>query len=159
MKLVNAIKSVAAVAVLSVSSLTWAADIDVNVNANDLAIQGYDAVAYFTQGKPVQGSAEYTASYQDAIYHFSSADNRDRFRAYPEKYAPQYGGFCAMGVALEKKLDADPTAWRIVDQKLYLNLNHAVQKKWLSDVPGNIDTAEETWPEIRHKTVAELNAE
>ena len=103
MKLVNAIKSVAAVAVLSVSSLTWAADIDVNVNANDLAIQGYDAVAYFTQGKPVQGSAEYTASYQDAIYHFSSADNRDRFRAYPEKYAPQYGGFCAMGVALEKK--------------------------------------------------------
>ena len=107
----------------------------------------------------MQGSAEYTASYQDAIYHFSSADNRDRFRAYPEKYAPQYGGFCAMGVALEKKLDADPTAWRIVDQKLYLNLNHAVQKKWLSDVPGNIDTAEETWPEIRHKTVAELNAE
>ncbi|WP_210395157.1 YHS domain-containing (seleno)protein [Motiliproteus sediminis] len=159
MKLKTTIKSLAAVVALSSASLSFAADIDMNADVNDLAIQGYDTVSYFTAGQPTQGKAEYTATYKNAIYHFSSASNRDLFRANPAKYAPQYGGYCAMGVALEKKLDTDPTAWRIVDNKLYLNLNHAVQKKWLTDVPGNIHTAEVNWPEIRNKTVAEVNAD
>lgn len=159
MKLKNTFKAFTAVAALTGASLTFAADIDMNADANDLAIQGYDTVAYFTEGKPTQGDAKFTATYKNAIYQFSSADNRDLFRENPEKYAPQYGGYCAMGVALEKKLDTDPTAWHIADNKLYLNLNHAVQKKWLTDVPGYIDTAETNWPEIRTTAAAELNAE
>lgn len=157
MKAVNGFKSLVAVSMLAVSSLSFAADIDMNADANDLAIKGYDTVAYFTEKKPVLGSAEFTATYKNAIYRFSSAEHRDMFKANPAKYAPQYGGYCAMGVALEQKFDTDPTAWYISDNKLYLNLNPAVQKKWLSDVPGFIQTAEQNWPEIKTKTAAELD--
>ena len=71
-------------------------------------------------------------------------------------YAPQFGGFCAMGVVLEKKLDGDPQAWRVVDNKLYLNVNKDIQKKWLEDVPGNISKAGKTWPEIKNKAPKDL---
>jgi hypothetical protein len=87
---------------------------------------------------------------------FSSAANRDLFTANPGKYAPAFGGFCAMGVALEKKLDGDPTAWKLVDGKLYLNLNKDVQKKWLEDVPGNLKNAQMTWPKIKAKAPKDL---
>lgn len=107
----------------------------------------------------MKGSEHYTATYRGAIYQFASAENRDLFRSAPERYAPQFGGYCAMGVALEKKLDTDPMAYKIVDGKLYLNLNAAVQKKWLSDVPGYIDTAEGNWVDIKRKSAEELNAE
>jgi YHS domain-containing protein len=159
MKIVSLIKSVAVAASLLISSVSFAADIDVNATANDVAINGYDAVSYFTQSKAVKGSQKYTASYKSAIYQFSSEGNRDNFRMNPEKYAPQFGGFCAMGVALNKKLDTDPTAWKIVDGKLYLNLNHAVQKKWLSDVPGYVVSANRIWSGIQGVSVTELNAE
>lgn len=158
MNLSQAIKSVFAVSTLALSSLTFAADIDMSADANDVAISGYDTVSYFTDSKPLHGSSQYTATYKNAIYQFSSAENRDTFRANPEYYAPQYGGFCAMGVALEKKLTVDPTAWKIVENKLYLNLNKAVQKKWLSDVPGNLETSEHNWPEIKNQNAAALNA-
>ena len=157
MKISTFTKSAFAAATLMMSSLTFAADIDMNADANDIAISGYDTVSYFTNGKPVQGSEKYSATYKNAIYQFSSAKNRDLFRANPAKYAPQYGGFCAMGVALEKKLDTDPHAFKIVDNKLYLNLNKAVQKKWMTDISGYIGTAEDNWPQIKTRTVAELN--
>jgi YHS domain-containing protein len=149
-------KSTLIAATVFASSLSYAANIDMNADANDLAISGYDTVAYFTVGKAIAGNVKYTATYNNAIYQFSSEEHRDLFRANPEKYAPQFGGFCAMGVALERKLDVDPTAFKIVDNKLYLNLNNAVQQKWLTDVPGNIDTAEGNWTEIKTKTDAEL---
>lgn len=157
MNLSQAIKSVFAVSTLALSSLTFAADIDMSADENDVAISGYDTVSYFTDGKPTQGSKDYTATYKNAIYQFSSAENRNKFRANPEYYAPQYGGYCAMGVALEKKLTVDPTAWYIESNKLYLNLNKAVQKKWLSDVPGNLETSEHNWPEIKNQNAAVLN--
>ena len=141
------------------SALTFAADIDHNANENDIAISGYDTVAYFKKDKPVKGSHHYTATYKNAIYQFSSKSNRDLFRDNPEKYAPQFGGFCAMGIALERKLNIDPAAFKIVDGKLYLNLNSDVQKKWLSDVPGNLLTAYGNWDEVKTKTDAELTAE
>ncbi len=159
MKLSNIAKSIAFAAAVASSSFTFAADVGMNADANDVAIQGYDTVAYFTAAKPVKGSKDYTATYRGAIYHFASAENRDLFRSAPERYAPQFGGYCAMGVALEKKLDTDPMAYKIVDGKLYLNLNAAVQKKWLSDVPGYIDTAEGNWVDIKRKSAEELNAE
>ncbi len=139
------------------SSLSFASA--VNLGDNDVAIHGYDPVAYFVKNKPVEGSAMYTATHDGAIYRFSSAKNRDMFKANADKYAPQFGGYCAMGVALNKKLDVDPAAFYIEDNKLYLNLNKAVQQKWFEDVPGNLKTAYRVWDGIETLTVAEANAE
>lgn len=99
-----------------------------------------------------QGSAEFTAEHDGAIYHFASAANRDTFLADPAKYAPAYGGFCAMGAALNKKLDGDPAIWKIVDSGLYLNVHLDAAKRWREDVAGNISKAEENWPKIKDKT-------
>tara|TARA_R110000823_G_scaffold101498_2_gene218072 strand:- start:173 stop:649 length:477 start_codon:yes stop_codon:yes gene_type:complete len=146
----------AATLALSLSAASFAADIDINTNGNDLAIQGYDPVAYFTQEKPTIGSNDFTATYKNAIYLFSSEQNRDLFRASPAKYAPQFGGFCAYGVTKGRKFDTDPTAWRVVDGKLYLNLNKDVQKVWLENVPGYITNANQTWPTIKSFTDSAL---
>jgi YHS domain-containing protein len=146
----------AATLALSLSAASFAADIDINANGNDLAIQGYDPVAYFTQDKPTIGSNDFTATYKNAIYLFSSEQNRDLFRASPAKYAPQFGGFCAYGVTKGRKFDTDPTAWRVVDGKLYLNLNKDVQKVWLENVPGYITNANQTWPTIKSFTDSAL---
>ncbi len=159
MKISTLIKSFAVASILLISSISFAATIDVNAGENDLAIHGYDPVSYFTQEKAVKGSHQYTATHNSAIYQFSSQDNRDRFSANPEKFAPQFGGYCAMGVALNKKLDIDPNAFRVVDGKLYLNLNKAVQKKWLSDVPTHLETANRVWYGIQDVSIETLNAD
>lgn len=156
MKLSTFIKSTFVTTALLASSLTFAANIEVNASSNDIAISGYDTVSYFTKGMPTKGSNDYTAAYNGAIYQFSSADNRDLFKADPHKYAPQYGGFCAMGVALNKKLDTDPTAWHIRGDKLYLNYNKAVQKKWNTDIPGYIETAQVNWIDIKGLTEEQI---
>ena len=150
---------IAATLLMAVSINGLAAGLHINADDNDVAVKGYDVVSYFQKSGPVQGSQQYSASYQDAVYHFSSAANRDRFRASPETYAPQFGGYCAMGVALNKKVDVDPLAWRVIDGKLYLNLNKAVQKKWLTDTEGYIATAERNWFGINSVAAAQLNAE
>jgi YHS domain-containing protein len=143
------LKTTAATALFTIATSTFAADIDISADANDLAIQGYDPVAYFTQAKPTKGQQQYTATYKNAIYQFSSAKHRELFRANPKKYAPQYGGFCAFGVTKGRKFTTDPTAWRVVDGKLYLNLNHDVQKDWLKDVPGYITVGNDKWTTVR----------
>lgn len=156
MTLSSLIKSTLVSSALLVSSLSFAANIEVNANNNDLAIKGYDTVSYFTDGSPTKGSDKYTAAYNGAIYHFSSADNRDLFKATPAKYAPQYGGFCAMGVAMNQKFDTDPMAWHIKGDKLYLNLNKDVQKQWLKDVPGFLETAQVNWTGIKGLTEEQI---
>jgi hypothetical protein len=128
----------------------------VNVDAKGIGLRGYDPVAYFTAGAPTLGNPAITAKHKGVSFQFASAANRDAFRAAPSKYAPQFGGFCAMGVALEKKLDGDPDAWHIADGKLYLNVNKEVQKKWLQDVSGNNKKAVQIWPTIRDKTPKSL---
>lgn len=130
---------------------------DVNTDEQGIALHGYDAVAYFTAGKPTQGDARFKASYNGATYLFASAENQRKFQANPEAYAPQYGGFCAMGVALEKKLDGDPNVWKIVDGKLYLNVNQDVSVAWHRDIPGNLAKANENWPAIKDQTPESLN--
>lgn len=129
----------------------------VNTDEQGIALHGYDPVAYFTVGKPTKGSARHTATFDGATYHFSSAANKARFQANPAAYAPQFGGFCAMGVALEKKLDGDPNVWKIVGDKLYLNVNPDVAVAWSRDIPGNIDKAQDNWPSIKHLTPESLS--
>lgn len=112
------------------------------------AIRGYDPVAYFTEGKPVKGKAEFTHRWKGATWRFASAANRDRFAAAPEKYAPQYGGYCAYGVASGYAVKIEPDAWRIVDGKLYLNYDRSVQESWSRDIPGYIGKADANWPKV-----------
>jgi len=120
-----------------------------NVDARGVAIHGHDPVAYFVDEKPVMGKSEHSAIVGVATYWFASEANLQRFKADPAKYEPQYGGYCAYGVAQGVKPDIDPAAFRIVDGKLYLNLSPAVQKRWLADVPGFIDRANQNWPGLK----------
>ena len=113
-----------------------------------VAIRGYDPVAYFDQGKPVEGSPEHSLEWQGVTWHFASAGHRSAFEQNPEKYAPAYGGFCAYAVAKGQLASVDPTAWKIVDGTLYLNYSHSIQDKWEQDIPGHIETAEMNWPDL-----------
>ena len=117
-----------------------------------LAIDGYDPVAYFTERKPMKGVPEFRADYQDSTFQFVSADHRDRFAADPEKFVPQYGGYCAYGTAKGYKAKIDPEAFTVVQGKLYLNYSDAVQTRWLSDIPGYIQKADANWPEVQKQT-------
>ena len=118
---------------------------------SDAAISGYDAVAYFTAGKPVKGSKEFSVSYKGAVWYFSTKQNADAFKATPEKYAPQYGGYCAYGLANGHKAPTDPNAWTILNGKLYLNYDKDVQGKWNKDQKGYIITADKYWPSVKDK--------
>lgn len=118
------------------------------VDDNNLAIRGTDPVAYFTQGGPVAGSAEFTHTWNNATWQFSSAENRDLFASNPEQYAPQYGGFCAWAVSQGYTASIDPNAWKIVDGKLYLNYSRGVQRRWEQDIPGNVNRANANWPGV-----------
>jgi len=106
------------------------------------AIRGYDPVAYWTESKPVEGSEQFETEWQGANWRFSSQENLDLFLGDPERYAPQYGGYCAYGVAKDALVKIEPENWSIVDNKLYLNFSDGVQSKWDADVPGFIADAD-----------------
>ena len=114
----------------------------------DLAIKGYDTVAYFKSGKALKGDKSFTFQWHGMIWHFSSKENRDLFAAGPEKYAPQYDGFCAWAMTEARKSITDPEVWQIVDGKLYLNCSTAAYNKWSRDIPGNIKKADENWQRL-----------
>ncbi len=116
--------------------------------ADGLAIRGYDPVAYFTEGKPVKGTSAHATSWNGATWQFSSAGNLAKFEADPGKYAPQYGGYCAWAVSQGYTASIDPSAWKIVDGKLYLNYSSGVQSRWQKDIPGNISKANGNWPGV-----------
>lgn len=113
-----------------------------------VAIDGYDPVAYFTDGEPVEGKKGFSHAWNGATWRFASAEHRDLFAAEPERYAPQYGGYCAWAVARGKTAGIDPEAWKIVDGKLYLNYSKKIQRRWEQDIAGNIMAADESWPEL-----------
>jgi YHS domain-containing protein len=122
------------------------------VNASSFtgtAIEGYDPVAYFAEGRPVEGDSAFAHDWMGATWYFASAENRDRFAADPERYAPQYGGYCAWAVAHGYTAKIDPAAWKIVEGKLYLNYSKEVQADWAQDIPGNITKSDANWPKIR----------
>lgn len=120
---------------------------------SQLAIRGYDPVAYFTEEAPVEGTSAYQYEWRGATWQFASEANMELFAADPEAYAPQYGGYCAKALSEGNLASIDPTAWLIVDGKLYLNYSAAVQQQWLGDVPGNIARADANWPEILNNDV------
>jgi hypothetical protein len=122
----------------------------VNKDGKNVAIKGYDPVAYFAQSKPVKGLDAFTHDYMGATWWFANVADRDLFAAAPEKYAPEYGGYCAYGVSQGHTVSIDPEAWRIVNGKLYLNYSKSVQQKWSQDVPKYVDLANKNWPEL-HK--------
>ena len=111
-----------------------------------LAIKDYDPVSYFTTGKPTPGLAQFSTTYKGATYRFASAENRDRFVAAPEKFLPQYGGYCAIAIALNQIADIDPDEWAIVNNKLYLNNGFLAQTLWSLDKSGNIARGDHNWP-------------
>jgi hypothetical protein len=133
-----------------VMALAAAAVAPFNTNRSGVALKGYDAVAYFEQGQPVKGSGQWTFDWMGARWQFSSAGNRNLFQANPEKYAPQYGGYCAWAVGHGYTADTDPEAWKIVDGKLYLNYNKSVQRMWEPEHRKWIESGNANWPKL-HK--------
>lgn len=121
-----------------------------------IAVSGYDPVAYFTEGAPVPGLRAYEHESGGAVYRFASEENRRRFAADPQRYKPAYGGFCAYGVRTGRKFPTDPTAWRIVDGRLYLLLNPATKAIWDLELENNIEIADAIWPQIVPYTDTEL---
>lgn len=117
----------------------------VNTGPDKVAIKGYDTVAYFTEAHPVKGKPEFAFSWNDTQWHFANAPHRDLFAANPERYAPQFGGFCSMALVVGKIKDIDPQAWTIVDDKLYLNFTKAFRDKFRENKTENIEKAEENW--------------
>jgi hypothetical protein len=113
-----------------------------------VAVGGYDPVAYFTEGKPVKGSQDFTLQHEGATWRFSSAANRAAFEADAAKYAPQYGGYCAYAVAKGSTAKAEPDAWTIHDGKLYLNFDKSVRAIWEKDIPGYVKKADANWPGV-----------
>ena len=114
-----------------------------------VAIKGADPVAYFTSSQATQGNSAYQYSWQNTTWHFASQENLDLFKADPFKYAPQFGGYCAYAVSRGYTAAIDPDAWRIVDNKLYLNLSLSVRSLWESDVPGSIEKGNQNWPNLQ----------
>ena len=110
------------------------------------AVSGYDPVAYFTLGKPTEGESKYSYENQGATWYFASAENLASFKAAPEKYRPQFGGYCAWAVSQGYTASGDPNYWKIVDGKLYLNYDQSVQQKWEKSIPGFIESANKNWP-------------
>ncbi len=120
----------------------------INVDADGYSIDRYDPVAYFTAGRPVRGKAELHADYRGAKYSFSSTSNRDLFLANPDKYVPQYGGFCAYGAAHGGKSEVDPEVWEIVDGKLYLMISGGTMSVWQTKKNTYIQMADKAWHTI-----------
>ena len=133
--------------ILSFNSQAWSAD---HVfNQGGIAIRGYDPVAYFTEDMPVKGDPSNVHQWMGTTWQFANKANLDSFKNNPEKYAPQYGGYCAYAAAKDSIAPTDPDAWTIYDDKLYLNYSTSIRKRWLKDKNGYIKSADKNWPGLK----------
>ncbi len=132
-----------------------AAGVEINATTTGLALRGYDPVSYFQDG-PKEGLVDIVAVHEDATYRFVSEANKKTFVANPASYTPAYGGYCAYGAALGYKFDGDPKLWKIVDEKLYLNLSPHVVGLWTKDISGNLEKSEEHWKTIKYVAPSDL---
>ena len=140
-------KNTLVIILLAVSFSTLAQEDQIYSNWNG-AIKGYDPVAYFTMGEAVKGKESFTTNWKEADWYFASKENLEAFKANPKKYAPQFGGYCAYGVSKGALYKIDPEAWKIVDNKLYLNYSKSIQEKWEENPAAFIKEAESNWPKV-----------
>ncbi len=137
---------------LSAFNLTLqAADLINQAGASHVGLGGYDPVAFFSEGRPVHGDPGLKAGHQSVTYFFASESHRQRFLAAPDRYVPQYGGYCAFGVSVGALFPVDVATWQILDGKLYLVLNPEVRKAFDQDPSGTIAKAEKNWPGLVRK--------
>jgi YHS domain-containing protein len=141
----------AVVAALAFSGAVHAEKVLINTDKTGLALQGYDPVAYFTDGKPVKGDAKITASYRGATYRFASAEHKALFEKDPAKYEPQFGGYCGYAASINKISPISPEYWQILDGRLVLQHNNKALTLWKQDVPGNLKKADANWPGLVEK--------
>jgi YHS domain-containing protein len=139
---------VATVVFFSINSTNAAPATKVNVDSKGVILKGYDAVAYFTQGKPVKGNPAIKSTHGGATYLFSSAENKAAFDKNPAKYVPQYGGFCAFGVSVGVLSDIEGPGGFVHDGKLYVCGDEAAGKSFRSDLKRNIAKADANWPKL-----------
>jgi len=144
-------KSILMFSILVIASLSLFSQKSETFVQSGKAIRGYDPVAYFSEGKPVKGDEKLVYNWNNANWYFSSQQNLDLFKANPEKYAPQYGGYCAYGLAEGHKAPTDADAWTIEDGKLYLNYNTDVRKMWSKEKKERIEKADKNWPTVKDK--------
>ena len=128
----------------------------INVDANGVILRGVDATSYANGGAPVAGAADFAAEVGGATYLFASAEARDSFVAAPASFEPAFGGFCAVGAALGKKLDGDPAIFRFHEGRLYLFVSEDAVALWDKDPVGTLAKANANWPNISDKTPASL---
>ncbi|MBK9163639.1 MAG: YHS domain-containing protein [Acidobacteria bacterium] len=122
-----------------------------NASADGLALEGYDAVAYFVVGSAAKGDPRFKHVWNGVTWYFSSEENMKTFQAEPERYAPQYGGYCSYAVSEGYTADGDPEAWKIVDGKLYLNYNMDVKATWEKKQSERIENANKNWEAFKTK--------
>jgi YHS domain-containing protein len=116
-----------------------------------VAINGYDVISYFVEKRATKGSAQFSVNYKGARFYFSSEKHRDIFAGDPVRYAPQYGGYCALGMAKGYKAPSEPEAFTIVDEKLYINYDSEVLDAWCSDSGTYIEKADTNWRALKSK--------
>jgi YHS domain-containing protein len=135
------------VTISALATLAHAGEI-VNIDKSGLALQGYDPVGYFADGKPIKGSAEFTAMYKGATYQFASTEHRDTFMQSPEKYAPQFGGFCGYAASINKLAPIEVEYFQVLHDRLILQHNKKAWDLWHKDVEGNLKKAHANWPAL-----------
>ncbi len=151
----NMLKKIFTIVIAALAFTSLAAKAD-PVQQNVVGAGGYDLTSYFTQEKPQRGNGHHVAVVNGVSYVFASDANKKMFEANPEKYLPQYGGYCAFGASIGKKFIADPDVYDIVDGKLYMNLDTKIRGLWSADIPGRIKAADANWKTIATKAPSEL---
>jgi hypothetical protein len=142
----RSLASAALIAVALLRPLAASAAEEAIHTKDGLALSGYDAVAYFSQSKAVKGDPQFEYRWSGVRWRFATAAHRDTFARSPEKYAPQYGGYCAYAVSRNYTAPTDPEAWKLVDGKLYLNYSKTVRLLWEQELPEAIAKADRNWP-------------
>lgn len=141
--------AIAAVAVFATS--VFAGELVNVAGASGIAVDGFDPVAFFTDKKPTNGDPSISTTYKGAKYFFASKEHKAKFEADPDKYVPQFGGYCAYGVAVNALFPVDLNTWQVRNGKLYLNLNPEILKLFNKDFEGYVVKAEKNWPELVKK--------
>ena len=140
--------AIAAPALAALHAVPAVASVPAVYAEDGIAVDGTDVVAYFTQGAPVAGDPAIVYDWNGVTWRFASIENRDAFAADPTRFAPQYGGYCAWAVSEGYTASTTPEAWRIVDDKLYLNYSRRIQRRWEKDIPGRITSGDAQWPRL-----------